>query len=240
MTILKKKSIRTRICIVCKKEFYAKQLYHKTCSITWGVQIRKGITALKRVPITCLHCGKISFRTPYKISINKRSFCSYPCRYNFDKINGKWKDENNPNFRNSKQIRICPKCKKEFEVSKSTTKVYCSRKCSQRRNLHKIGRTTEWKARIELRKENYFVVRSAGSKTCVDLIAIDSSSVRLIQVKRETNDVVHWNMYKEDIDKLNKLNSPPCVVKEIWVWLSRKGWQKKVINKLEEITDGRK
>ena len=51
-------------------------------------------------------------------------------------------------------------------------------------NLYKMGRSFERRIRLQLIAAGYFVVRSAGSKTKVDLTAIKDGEILLIQCKR--------------------------------------------------------
>lgn len=46
------------------------------------------------------------------------------------------------------------------------------------------GRTFEWKCRDHLRDEGYEVIRSAGSKTKLDLIAMKPGQLLFVQAKR--------------------------------------------------------
>ncbi|MBC9927402.1 hypothetical protein [Leucobacter sp. cx-169] len=52
------------------------------------------------------------------------------------------------------------------------------------RNLYKMGRAFEGRTRLHLEAAGYFVVRSAGSKTKVDLMAAKEGQLLLIQCKR--------------------------------------------------------
>lgn len=47
------------------------------------------------------------------------------------------------------------------------------------------GRTFEWKCRDHLRDDGYEVIRSAGSKTKVDLIALKPGQQLYVQAKRD-------------------------------------------------------
>jgi Holliday junction resolvase len=47
------------------------------------------------------------------------------------------------------------------------------------------GRTFEWKCRDHLRNEGYEVIRSAGSKSKVDLVALRAGQLLLVQCKRD-------------------------------------------------------
>ena len=48
------------------------------------------------------------------------------------------------------------------------------------------GRDFEWKVRDDLKEKGYHVIRSAGSKTKVDLVASGNRTVYFIQCKLET------------------------------------------------------
>jgi len=69
-----------------------------------------------------------------------------------------------------------------------------------------------------LLSENYLVWRSPGSKSPIDIIAIDDKgNVRLIQVKS------HENIKKEELETLKELakkyEKVPNVEIEIWIFL---------------------
>jgi hypothetical protein len=57
------------------------------------------------------------------------------------------------------------------------------------------GRNLEWEVRHELEADGYSVIRSAGSKGAVDLIAIKAGQVLFVQVKRTTPpSPAAWNL----------------------------------------------
>lgn len=60
----------------------------------------------------------------------------------------------------------------------------CGEKRPEYANLYKMGRSFERRVRLQLLAAGYFVVRSAGSKTKVDLTAIKDGEILLIQCKR--------------------------------------------------------
>jgi len=86
------------------------------------------------------------------------------------------------------------------------------------------GRKKEYKMQAHLREEGYLVVRSAGSKTPFDLIAIpmvknrqDHALVRLIQVKVR-------KMSTAEVEETKELRKtvPSCCRIEMWVLEDRK------------------
>ena len=83
------------------------------------------------------------------------------------------------------------------------------------------GRRFEWKTRDILKGLNYYVVRSAGSKSKIDLVAFLKCSkdnlerlpiIRVIQVKTDSSPI------KKDKLALKRLKLPTIVCKEIWHW----------------------
>ena len=72
------------------------------------------------------------------------------------------------------------------------------------------GRRLEYRARDALRAQGYTVVRSAGSKGPIDLVAI-GRTVRLIQVKANRPRLT-------DRLKLAVVPAPRGVKREIWQW----------------------
>ena len=77
------------------------------------------------------------------------------------------------------------------------------------------GRRLEYRARDALRAQGYTVVRSAGSKGPIDLVAIGPAegrrTVRLIQVKAN-------RPRRTDRLKLAAVPAPRGVRREIWQW----------------------
>ena len=82
------------------------------------------------------------------------------------------------------------------------------------------GRATEYWARDKLRQSGYLVVRSAGSKTPIDLVAIGALEVRLIQVKRVQGE--KCPSFAAELAELSALEVPPNCVKELWVFVEGK------------------
>ena len=50
-------------------------------------------------------------------------------------------------------------------------------------NRYRAGRAKEYAARKDLERRGAYVVRSAGSKGCIDLVAIFPEAIWLVQVK---------------------------------------------------------
>jgi hypothetical protein len=65
------------------------------------------------------------------------------------------------------------------------------------------------------------VLRSAGSKGCFDLIAIDLHCIRLIQCKSYIESA---SSYKKDIERMEEYLCPALCSKELWVYKSGVGW----------------
>jgi len=76
------------------------------------------------------------------------------------------------------------------------------------------GANLERAAKKILEEADYFVVRSAGSKSPVDLIAVDINEIRLIQIKSGKQG---YRIKHEDERKLAAINGPSNSRKEIWV-----------------------
>jgi len=95
------------------------------------------------------------------------------------------------------------------------------------------GYVVERKARKELEEEGFFAVRSAGSHSKFDIVAINKSKIRLIQLKSVRTKYCSFKKETEELKKFN--NCPKNTSVELWVWLSRiKGirkaqWQKTTI-----------
>jgi hypothetical protein len=80
------------------------------------------------------------------------------------------------------------------------------------------GRRLEWAARNDLRKQGYTVIRSAGSKTPIDLIALNDREMIVIQVKKDAGDVA------AAVASLAALALPAQVRREVWE-RERGGWR---------------
>jgi Holliday junction resolvase len=76
----------------------------------------------------------------------------------------------------------------------------------------------EWAARDELRRRGFLVVRSAGSKTPIDLVALNDQEVLVIQVKKDAGDVA------AAVSSLAALVVPAQVRREVWARESG-GWR---------------
>ena len=80
-----------------------------------------------------------------------------------------------------------------------------------------IGRRLEYAVRDVLVLWGYTVIRSAGSKGAVDLVAIGAEDVRLIQVKKARGDVA------AGVKALQAVCVPIGVRREVWQ-RNRGGW----------------
>ena len=75
---------------------------------------------------------------------------------------------------------------------------------------YRSGARLERLARAQLERNGFTVVRSAGSKGPVDLVAWDGVCVRLIQVKSE------GGATKATLARLKALQRPPGTWVELW------------------------
>lgn len=83
---------------------------------------------------------------------------------------------------------------------------------------YRQGVRLEYLARDTLMKEGYTVIRSAGSKGPVDLVAFNNQHTLLIQVKAA------GQTHPADLEKLSQLTIPPCAQVQIWERAGR-GWK---------------
>lgn len=87
-------------------------------------------------------------------------------------------------------------------------------------NNYRKGRKLEYLARDALEARGYTVVRSAGSKGPIDLVATGTKHVLLIQVKADRR------TRPKDIAKLNAVPVPARgVYKEIWERRKNGAWR---------------
>lgn len=86
------------------------------------------------------------------------------------------------------------------------------------------GIEAERKCMKELEKQGFHVSRSAASKGAYDLIAMNASELRLIQVKRTKHHARRAE--KRVIALLRDAPCPqvPCIKKQLWCWIDHHGW----------------
>ena len=117
---------RSRVCLVCGKQFEYKHKCQKTCSPECGrVLTLQAIKSrpLKRVISHCELCGKEIEHLPS----DKPRFCSQDCVHKYmAKVNTKTEHVS------PKEIRTCICCGKPFRVTKTAAKQWCSPECHQR------------------------------------------------------------------------------------------------------------
>jgi len=87
-----------------------------------------------------------------------------------------------------------------------------------------IGRRLEYLVRDELIEQGYYVVRAAGSKGKIDLVAWNGYQFILIQVKKGKIAT------KDEIAALKKLKKPRNASIELWQRVNNK-WDVKIIQK---------
>lgn len=91
--------------------------------------------------------------------------------------------------------------------------------------IYARGRQIEWKARDELARAGYLVIRAAGSKSPVDLVAIGAGDVRLIQCKRTKRGNAS-SAVRDALKELQTIERPPYTCVEVWLWRDRKGFER--------------
>jgi Holliday junction resolvase-like predicted endonuclease len=91
------------------------------------------------------------------------------------------------------------------------------------------GRATEYKAKAELEKDGYVVIRASGSHGAFDLVAVNRMEVRFIQCKREKKST-NWDGLLEE---LSKIQTPIYSRKELWVWRDRKRFVKIIVESMQ-------
>lgn len=86
------------------------------------------------------------------------------------------------------------------------------------------GRTIQYKARDELKKEGFSVNTSARSLGVFDLVAWSKYTVRWIQVKSCSEKFFYPDPI--ELQEFEKEEIPCGYDKEFWIWFKRKGWRK--------------
>ena len=84
---------------------------------------------------------------------------------------------------------------------------------------YRRGYLIERKAKKILEDAGYFVVRTAGSHSLFDIIAIDKVQIRLIQLKRVKG---KYYSFKKEIEEIKLFkNMPINASKELWIYLDK-------------------
>jgi|SRR3990167_411990 len=96
------------------------------------------------------------------------------------------------------------------------------------------GRSSEYRCIQDLENKGYYAVRSAGSHSQFDVIAIrkqlvlDMKCIQVKRIKKITSIKQLERMLKtlEDSfrEELDKITLPKGISKELWVYVDRKGW----------------
>lgn len=107
---------------------------------------------------------------------------------------------------------------------------------SKPKSNYKRGAEIEYRIKNALEAEGWYVMRSAGSKGLLDLLAINKKGEMFcIQAKRTKAKNIPWSKYKEEIKELEKFseeyNNPNLRV-EFWIWKDKDDWTK---HKIKEI-----
>ena len=89
--------------------------------------------------------------------------------------------------------------------------------------IYKSGRAYEYKARKILEREGFYVIRSAGSRGIIDLVAIKPNKIKLIQVKSTSRDEIN---IPNELKEFAKKYSNQMVEVELWVFKKGKKLEK--------------
>lgn len=89
---------------------------------------------------------------------------------------------------------------------------------------YKRGRDAEYECMQQLREEGFTAFRTAGSHGMFDVIAVNDTIIRLIQVERikkgkSTRKTRDWKTIQ------NFKNCPPGTFKELWIKVDYDGWR---------------
>jgi Holliday junction resolvase len=82
------------------------------------------------------------------------------------------------------------------------------------------GRDREYQAQRKLEALGYTVIRSAGSKSPVDLVAFSEMELLLVQVKSASS----GKPRRAERERLSSFPAPPFSRKQFWVKIKR-GWE---------------
>ncbi len=84
------------------------------------------------------------------------------------------------------------------------------------------GYRAERRARSELKKQGYYVMRAGGSRGPFDLAAFSRDHIKLIQVKVRA--FGQKKEYKQERRNLSYVPVPDNVEKELWAWEKHGKW----------------
>ncbi len=78
-----------------------------------------------------------------------------------------------------------------------------------------VGR--EYAARDKLLADGYpVVIRSAGSHSQFDLVALGRTNIKLVQVKSVRRQ--HLPSFEADLEAMRAVTVPDCAIVELWIW----------------------
>lgn len=148
----KKMSGSTRICLVCKNEFYVKGNPRNR-----GIYCSRKCAATGRIKgkiIKCGYCGKEVYKYRVHLRNHKDHFCSRVCanRYQARK----------------KKKMICKICRKKVDLSKSSTRLYCTWEC-RLKDKESIRRNAIKGNLVQQKKKGLNKLELAGRKILRDL-----------------------------------------------------------------------
>jgi hypothetical protein len=190
--------VEERKCEVCGNKYTSCWSGQRFCSHECGYKGRRHPKYHKKqlfhpglIARRCVECGDI-FHT--KRSNIKRGWglsCSKAC----DSMNKRKRQngKNNPNWKGGISMIIT--------ASRGT-----------QHRLYKKGKRYERIARKKLESEGFYVINSAGSKGPFDLVAINESEIKMIQVK--SNQIITPKERKE----MASVVVPSIAKKEIWLY----------------------
>lgn len=90
------------------------------------------------------------------------------------------------------------------------------------------GRRFEYAVKKELEKRGWIAIRSAGSHSPFDIIAIKGGKILLLQLKHYKNGIMPLNEYKKEMMKLFKLNIAKTLKPLLAIIQDKKGLQKAI------------
>ena len=146
------KDRKTCTCDICGKIFPYRHGYRtRTCSEECLSEMKKR-NFTKRVIKICKNCGKEYNEKPYL----KSEFCCLNCYVEYKKNHiEEYQHIFDNRKKNSREIRKCESCGKEFEVYKKTKKRFCSKECR-----YKYQKSDEFKE-----KKNETMLKRYGKKS---------------------------------------------------------------------------
>lgn len=208
-------------CAICGKEF---ELEHgkgtMVCSKECLAELRHRMLSVEKKKLICKNCGK-EFDARYTTSRN--DFCCRDCYWEYRRKHSddEYKDVFENRSKESREVRKCEMCGKEFEVYKKTKKRFCSDECrvkycrseefqSKKRAtmIHRYGKASIGNGMTPEKLEEYESVRKKKyqelcEKSDLDILEYLDRHILLVKCRKCGREFVTNNLSYIHYDKIH-------------------------------------